>query len=244
MRVEGAQAALLEAEHRFVLRSVHANVHQTLGDHVIGSGRFGRAGDIGHDGLAVHQLVAFFSPEAVFTQAQAAVQHVFAGLGGNGYGQIKAAGFAGRHVGLFDHASLHNRAVAVERPAQVVLISIAKQAAVFQRYAGSVGRDDDGLVEILDLLHARCFGTVAKEQAVAAEVAVGGTIAKVAAPGQTLPAIGRSGEDGLIHKVPDEAALIARVALFQLDVLEHAAAAVAHGMGVLAQDEGLFGVFG
>ena len=84
----------------------------------------------------------------------------------------------------------------------------------------------------------------AVDDAVAAELPVGGAFVKVAAvaesPGPGIVLL----VDGLVGPVPDKAALVARFALGKLGVLVQRAAGVAHGVAVLAADKGLAPVVG
>ena len=78
----------------------------------------------------------------------------------------------------------------------------------------------------------------AVDDAVAAELPVSGALVKVTAvaeahfPGVILLI------DGLVGPVPDEAALVARLTFAELGIFVQRAAGVAHGVAVLAADEG------
>src|SRR5699024_1933064 len=98
-------------------------------------------------------------------------------------------------------------------------------------------------VPVADLLHGGLLGAVGVDDAVAAEIVVGGALAEVPAVAQGPAAAGVGVPQGLVHVVPDEAALVLGVLLRQTDVAFHAAQAVAHIVHILAEDEGL-GRFG
>ena len=82
----------------------------------------------------------------------------------------------------------------------------------------------------------------AVDNAVAAEFPVGGALVKVAAVGLENSAVPANAVDGLIRPVPDEAALVAGLPVGEVCIFVHGAAGVAHGVGILAADEGLAGI--
>ena len=135
-------------------------------------------------------------------------------------------------------------AIAQEFQAQLILCRIAEQALVPDLDAALLDRQSKVLIVELHILQLRRALAVREDDAVAAEVAVIRAVAEVAAIGISVFAIAVAAIDGLVDEVPDEAALIARLAIRELRVLVHAAAAVAHRMRVLATDERLFGMLG
>src|SRR4029453_5716866 len=104
--------------------------------------------------------------------------------------------------------------------------------------AGRVGGDADRFDHLLQLVQAGRGGPVGEQEPVGDEGAVVGGCAKVAARGEELGAVPGVGAQAVVDPLPDEAALAAGVALEQVLVLPQAAGAVAHGVGVLAQDQG------
>ena len=120
---------------------------------------------------------------------------------------------------------------------------IRKEEAVFHQNAGFIDGNADVLVVELDLLHlGRGAAVAAVDDAVAAEAVVRGALAVVAAVGEVPLTVAVFLPDGLVDIVPDEAALVVHLTLGEIGVLVHGAAGVAHGMGVLAADQGLLGV--
>eukprot|EP00965_Chrysotila_dentata_P203219 6181574-Pleurochrysis_carterae.AAC.2 len=87
------------------------------------------------------------------------------------------------------------------------------------------------------LAHRRVRRPVGEKQAVDAELAVVGRVAKVAAIGPALAAVWELLHEALVDQVPDEAALHPRLALEELKVLDDPSVGVAHRVRVLAQDE-------
>ncbi|KAJ0162855.1 hypothetical protein CTA2_3920 [Colletotrichum tanaceti] len=79
----------------------------------------------------------------------------------------------------------------------------------------------------------------AVQQAVHDKGAVVGTLAKVAAVGVVSLAVGLLLPDAVVRPLPDVAALETRVLLKDVDVVVEAAGPVAHGVAVLAEDDGL-----
>ena len=135
-------------------------------------------------------------------------------------------------------------AIAQEFQAQLILCRIAEQALVPDLDAALLDRQNEVLIVELHILQLRRALAVREDDAVAAEVAVIRAVAEVAAIGIIIIAIAVAAIDGLVDEVPDEAALIARLAVRELRVLVHAADAVAHGMRILAADERLLGMLG
>lgn len=95
--------------------------------------------------------------------------------------------------------------------------------------------DMDVGVQLLDFLGLRRGSTVGEDQSVAGELVITRAIAEVSAIAQTGGAVRLGGIDRLIDEVPDEAALIVRVAL-QCRVFVQIADRVAHCVHVLAGD--------
>ena len=126
-----------------------------------------------------------------------------------------------------------------KRHPQLIVIRIGEEALVFDLHPVPCRAQGEVLIVILHLLQLRRRSAVGKENAVAAEIVVRRTVAKVAAVEEHLLPIASAPTDRLIAEVPDKAALIERLALGQLRVLVHAAAAVAHRMRVLTRDKGL-----
>ena len=126
-----------------------------------------------------------------------------------------------------------------ERHPQLIESRIGEEALVLDLHPVPCRAQGEVLIVILHLLQLRRRSAVGKENAVAAEIVVRRTVAEVAAVEEYLLPIASAPTDRLIAEVPDKAALIERLALCQLRVLVHAAAAVAHRMHVLTRDKRL-----
>src|SRR5699024_4256626 len=92
-------------------------------------------------------------------------------------------------------------------------------------------------VPVADLLHGGLLGAVGVDDAVAAEIVVGGALADVSYEPQGRAAGSVGVPQGLVHLVQDEAALVLGVLLRETDVAFHAAQAIAHTVQMLAEDE-------
>ncbi|GJC92965.1 hypothetical protein ColKHC_01791 [Colletotrichum higginsianum] len=95
------------------------------------------------------------------------------------------------------------------------------------------------LVGLLQLDQAGRGVVGAVEQAVHDKGAIVRTLAKVAAVGVVSLAVGLLLPDAVVRPLPDVASLETGVLLKDLDVVVEAAGAVAHGVAVLAEDDGL-----
>lgn len=80
---------------------------------------------------------------------------------------------------------------------------------------------------------------IGEQDAIGAELIVGGTFPAVSPVTEELLAVAIRAQDRLVGEVPDEPTLEQRFAVGQVDVAFRSAEGVAHGVGVLAQDEGL-----
>ena len=100
----------------------------------------------------------------------------------------------------------------------------------------------DILVIVSDLLHLGVRPAGPVHNAVAAEVIIGRPLSAVAAVGLEFFAVAVLPPQGLIDKIPDEAALIAGLPVGKVRVFMHAAVGIAHGMGIFTADKRLFRV--
>ena len=103
--------------------------------------------------------------------------------------------------------------------------------------------DHDILVIVFDFLQLRSFPAVRKHDAVSAENAVGGPVVPVSAVLQGFFAVRILAGQGLIDKIPDKAALEMRLFFCVLGVFMHSAVGIAHGMGILTENERFLPVF-
>ena len=95
------------------------------------------------------------------------------------------------------------------------------------------------LIQVFHFLQLGGFPPVGEDDPVSAEDAVMGPVPPVPAVEQRLAAEAVPGNQGLIDEIPDEPALVALLLVCQLGILVHGAVGIAHGMGILAEDEGL-----
>ena len=200
------------------------------------------AGDLVH-ALRKGHLVPGRGPRRFLPLTEGERHGVFARARLRGEGQRVLAALRGRHVrfqlGLRD---LH--AVAGQQRHAPVGGGGGEHAAVGDHRAVRLHLGHDVLVVVAHLLHLRAFGPVPVDDAVAAEVVVRRPVAEVAAIGVVRAAVAVPGADALVDEVPDEPALIERLLIGVFGVLVHRAARVAHGVHVLAQDEGPAAVLG
>ena len=128
------------------------------------------------------------------------------------------------------------------RKHKVVGVQVGKEIPVFNHGFGVGQGDLQRCVGRLDGVHFGGVTAVGQHKAVHAEFPVGGAVAEVAAVGKAGLAVRVSDRDAVVHVLPDEPALIQRFFVGILGVVGDAAAAVAHGVAVLAHDKGLFRV--
>ena len=98
------------------------------------------------------------------------------------------------------------------------------------------------LIIVLYLLQFRSWTAVSKDDTVAAEDSVRRTVIPVPAVSNRFPAKAVFPDQSLVNKIPDESALIQFLFISQFRIFVHGAVRVAHGMGILAQDERLITV--
>ena len=158
-------------------------------------------------------------------------------------GQGEDGGLMGSHVEVIYATGTHHTAVFQHFPFQVVAGEIAEEVLViylhlslFQVYRSG----PDVLIEVLHLVGVRVWHAVGTDEAVVAEVDVAGVkLVEVTAVSIDQFAVGAYLMDTLVHKVPDEAALVFGILPYQVPVFFEAAHRVAHGVGVFGLDQGL-----
>ena len=153
------------------------------------------------------------------------------------------------HAGLRGHGEvLHGTgpdrtAVPKDGPFHPVGGQVAEEVLVIHANAAVREFRPDVLVPVAHLVHVRVGNTVRADEAVVAEILVGGIVAvEVAAVGIDGHAVLVLPPQGLVYEVPDEAALVLGVLPDEVPVLLETAFGIAHRMGVLALDEGLTGI--
>ena len=125
---------------------------------------------------------------------------------------------------------------------KVIGAQVGKEIPVLNHGFGVGQGDFQRCVGRLDCVHFGGVAAVGQHKAVHAEFPVGGAVAKVAAIGKAGLAVRACHCNAVVHVLPDKPALIQRLFVGVLGVVGDAAAAVAHGVAVLAHDKGLFRV--
>ena len=131
--------------------------------------------------------------------------------------------------------SPHRLAVGQHAQAKHVRARRYEQVVVRDAHAVLRNRDFHVRIQLLDFLRLRRGGAVGEQQAVAGEFVVAWTVAEIAAVAHARRAVGQFGFDCLVDEIPDEAALVHRIA-FQRRVFVHVAARIAHRVHVFAGD--------
>ncbi len=160
---------------------------------------------------------------------------------GGGFGQFHIGRGTRRQPRHRQRARLHRQAVHLVRPLQREPGQIGEVVPIDQAYGavGAVALEADRLDDLLVLDQTRGRRPVGEDQPVADEVAVVQFLAEVAAVGVAQLGVA----DAVVDPLPDEAALEPLVPFEQLLVVGESARTVAHGVGVLALDEGEFAPF-
>ncbi|CUY74704.1 Uncharacterised protein [Serratia marcescens] len=130
-------------------------------------------------------------------------------------------------------------AVQLQPPVELLVVGVAEQvvAGDGQRQRGGVEGEAEQLLRPLRFEQRRVRGAIREHQPVQAELAIVGGVAEVAAVGPEFFAAFVAPDQRLIDPVPDKAALQARMCVERAPVALKAAEAVAHRMGVFAQDQ-------
>ena len=89
-----------------------------------------------------------------------------------------------------------------------------------------------GRIPVAHLLHGGLFHSVSEDDAVAAESVVALAVTEIAAVAQHFLPLGIFVIQGLVHVVPDEAALVLRIFFFQADVAFHSSQRISHIMHI------------
>ena len=256
----GDEISLRTREHEGKARPLHAEVDVAHDDAQISAGAKRHAAWCGitaleniqearcrscgryDDRLSKGDLIADRCPQLLILQTERCRQHILpcAEIRHLGECHINELRLSGRHgMSLLPRSLPYLSPVEEERHPQHIEIRIGEEALVLDLYPVPCRAQGEVLIVILHLLQLRRRSAVGKENAVAAEIVVRRAVAKVAAVEEHVLLIASAPTDRLITEVPDKAALIERLALCQLRVLVHAAAAVAHRMRVLTRDKGL-----
>ena len=119
-----------------------------------------------------------------------------------------------------------------------------EQVPVHNRKPSVLKAHGNILIEEFYLLELRVFQTVRRHNSVSGEAVIRRPLHAVSAVGLVLVSIAVLFPQRLICKIPDKAALIPRLCLRKLCVLEHASVGVSHGVCILAADKGLVRMLG
>ena len=157
--------------------------------------------------------------------------------------QGEASLAAGSYIGQSYLAAGLAEAITLHTPAQQVAAQGDEVVTVGHADVAcseGEGFEVDGLQHPLHFVEVWMGRTVSSQQAVGAEVGVvhHAYKAHVASVGPDVVALLVMGGKGLVYPVPDEAALQLVVAVDEVPVVLQIAYAVAHGVGILAEDEG------
>ena len=234
----GDQSALGAGKQYLAAGSLHADVPTANGDDAVD--RLHRSRGLlgaGDDGLAECQLIAGYRPIGRLGETLGYLQHQF----GRAVAvqiqrpvDIELLRRTGRHVETA-FGLPYRFAIRKDTQHERVFASGGEQIIVLDGH-GILGDIDMHVgIQLLDLLGLRRGLTVRKHQAVAGELVVARPVAEVAAIAKARGSIGLGGVDRLVDEVPDEAALVLRIA-FERGVFVHVAARIAHGVHVLAGD--------
>ena len=247
--LEGDHATLRLGEQHFAEVGVNTGV-KAIGCHFGIAGNNGIRGTIIErnrgDILAEGQLVAGRSPVSGLSQTLVDfVGHFGAAGQSHQIGDLREGdrlthGLAGRHieavVGMPTLHTVHQHARGEQAGG-----SGDKQVVVSDGHTGLVRHELHIGIQLLDFLSLGGGGAIGEHDAIAAELVIVRTVFEVAAVGQALGAVAAVLPQGLIDVIPDEAALVERVAL-QFGVQVQAAGGVAHRVAVFAGNVRLLAV--
>ena len=162
-----------------------------------------------------------------------------------GYAVQEAGGYRLARCGMdiFNLATVDFLSVVADDVVEVVLVEIGEGEIIADFHGGSLLveiKELDVLVYFSHLFCLRLDTAVGVYHAVDAEIAVGGraVLAIIAAIGPVFTVVVCLGGKALVYPVPDTAALEDRIFLDDVPVVLEVAEAVAHGMGILAKNEG------
>ena len=247
---EGFQGAALAAEGDGEVGGREADVVFVLRE---GQGRHLRCvglrqgGDlIGHGKLVPGDDVSLGRPGFILGQGEGNGEVVFGTRPGRQrlQWQLDLLRCAGGHVGTVLPTLLDDPSIFFQLPAHLQEAQIDKGKFVLNAEfsgKGIVCMDLDVLIDLLHLEQGGIGSSIGQHQSVAAEIAVVGFVTVVAPIGPVglspLP-----GPQSLVDPIPDRAALQGRVAFYGVPVVLEIAHAIAHGMGILAEDQGPIGI--
>ena len=169
--------------------------------------------------------------------------------GGNAIEERTGDGLSRFGLDIFDTAFVNLFAVMADDVMEVVFVEIGEReiiAYLYDRGCRVEVEELDVLIHLPHFLGLRLDAAVGIYYAVDTEVAVGrgAVLAVVAAVCPVFTAVSGLGGKSLVYPVPNTAALQDGVFLDDVPVILEIAEAVAHGMGIFAEDEraGHFGV--
>lgn len=231
-----ADAALFFVEqHREVL-AVHTEDdipvdNDGLGRHYVrcrGRMRF-------HNLLCKRHLVSGGSPVGVGCRDRRDVADRFAGLGRSRKVQRNGAALAGGHIPR-ESAGVENGAVLLQPHQECEVAGVRKEIPVLHRENAVPNGHPEIGVERFQLLYLGGGCAVGVDHAVGAEAVVCGSVPEISAIGEDGFAVVVLRFQCLIDIVPDEAALVCRILVFQVGVEMHAAQRISHGVHVFAAE--------
>ena len=162
-----------------------------------------------------------------------------------GYAVQRAGGYclARCSMDIFNLATVDFLSMVADDVVEVVLVEIGEREIIADFHGGSLlveVEELDVLVDLPHLFRLRFDTAVGVYHAVDAEIAVGGSavLAIIAAIGPVFTAVVCLGGKALVYPVPDTAALEDGIFFDDIPVVLEVAETVAHGMGILAKNEG------
>ena len=157
----------------------------------------------------------------------------------------KAGGYrlARCSMDIFNLATVDFLSVVADDVVEVVLVEIGEGEIIADFHGGSLlveVEELDVLVDLPHLFRLRFDTAVGIYHAVDAEIAIGGgtVLAIVAAIGPVFAPVVCLGGKALVYPIPDTATLEDGIFFDDVPILLEVAEAVAHGMGILAKNEG------
>ncbi|MNP43250.1 hypothetical protein D3C76_1370560 [compost metagenome] len=138
------------------------------------------------------------------------------------------------------HIRSQHLAITHHRPTQLLVIGLTEEIVTVhlyhQRRVADQGKSEK-LLRALGLIQGRMRRAVGEDQPVQTELSVVRFIAKIAAVGPEGVALFVMLSQGLVHPVPHKTTLQARMFAESVPVFSESAKAVAHRVGIFAEDQ-------
>lgn len=145
------------------------------------------------------------------------------------------------------NAGLDGNAIGEERPLEAIVGERGEEILVEDIYLTARhigGRSPYALLDIGDFEGVGIGASVGANETIDAEIVVGAVVGvPVAAVAEVCRTVGFMDSDYIVYEIPNEATLVGWVVSDNVPIFLEAATRVAHGVGVLALDEGLGWIF-